>query len=203
MVFSLRGESWSLVHTTSSLGYNDVSQGTGSKRLMKMTTFCLLQTITPPTDTIPKLVKLYKDDSNIFSFLSRKKEQSWLTDIHLVHSTSMYNMGSNSLVHNLTPIKYNVTRLTINATLKCWINTILGWKPVLIIGHAVNFMHVKETNKSQIFIYFSSRDVIHFPVIHLKTLHFWGWFRTLGMLTAIHQSSLPSRLTHHLSSSMS
>lgn len=80
----------------------------------------------------------------------------------------MYNMGSNSLVHNLTPIKYNVTRLTINATLKCWINTILGWKPVLIIGHAVNFMHVKETNKSQIFIYFSSRDVIHFPVIHLK-----------------------------------
>lgn len=68
----------------------------------------------------------------------------------------MYNMGSNSLVHNLTPIKYNVTRLTINATLKCWINTILGWKPVLIIGHAVNFMHVKETNKSQIFIYFSS-----------------------------------------------
>lgn len=110
----------------------------------------------------------------VHSYQGKKSMQSWLNDIYLVHSTSMYNMGSNSLVHNLTPIKYNVMRLTINATLKCWINTILGRKPVLIIGHAVNFMHVKETNKSQIFIYFSSRDVIHFPVIHLKTLHFWG-----------------------------
>lgn len=132
-----------------------------------------------------------------------KKLQSWLTYIYLVHSTSMYNIGSNSLVHKLTPLKYNVTRLTINATPKCWINTILGGKPVPIIAHAENFMHVKASNKTQIFIYFSSRDVIHFPVIHLKTLHFWGWFRTLGMLMAIHQSSLPSRLTHHLSSSMS
>lgn len=56
-------------------------------------------------------------------------------------------MGSNFLVYNLIFIKYNVTRFIINVIFKCWINIILGWKFVFIIGYVVNFMYVKEINK--------------------------------------------------------